>query len=133
MSLLLFSFSSFFLKTDKFSSLSRFFLLFFPKSPSNPTGSNWSEAHLRQIAAVASKHRIPVIADEVYAGMAWSVSDTTTSLKPEGEITQGKFNRGVFTPFASVSGDVPVLVTGAISKRLVNNLSLILKHLELVY
>jgi bifunctional pyridoxal-dependent enzyme with beta-cystathionase and maltose regulon repressor activities len=33
-------------------------------NPSNPCGSNWREAHLRDIAAVMEKHRVLVVSDE---------------------------------------------------------------------
>lgn len=33
-------------------------------NPSNPTGTNWSKAHLKDIAALASRRRIVVLADE---------------------------------------------------------------------
>ena len=38
-------------------------------NPSNPCGSNYSKKHLEEILAVAEKHHIPIIADEVYHGM----------------------------------------------------------------
>ena len=38
-------------------------------NPSNPCGSNYSKKHLEEILAIAEKHRIPIIADEVYHGM----------------------------------------------------------------
>ena len=33
-------------------------------NPSNPCGSNWSEAHLREIAAIAAMHQVVVLSDE---------------------------------------------------------------------
>lgn len=33
-------------------------------NPSNPTGSNWSEAHLREIAALAASRQVVVLTDE---------------------------------------------------------------------
>lgn len=51
----------------------------------------------------------------VYAGLAWNV----TGPRPASADVRipGKFNRGVFTPYASVAGGAPVLVLGAVSKR----------------
>ncbi|GAA5979317.1 hypothetical protein JCM10908_002877 [Rhodotorula pacifica] len=85
-------------------------------NPSNPCGSNWSEAHLRAIAAVMNRHQVLVISDEVYAGLAWAVTGPPPTSLSEPRI-EGKFNRGVFTPYASVCGSAPCLVVGAISKR----------------
>jgi len=35
-------------------------------NPSNPCGSVYSEKHLRAILAVAERHFLPIIADEIY-------------------------------------------------------------------
>ena len=43
-------------------------------SPSNPCGCVYSEAHQRDLLAVAEKHKLPIIADDVYHSMvrgAW--------------------------------------------------------------
>ena len=45
-------------------------------NPSNPCGSVYNRAHLRTVLTVAHKHRLPVIADEIYADF---VSDPTCS------------------------------------------------------
>jgi len=63
---------------------------------------------------MAKRNQLVVISDEVYAGMAWNVTGEQPS---EQTHTQGKFNRGVFTPYASVCGDSPALIVGAVSKR----------------
>ncbi|KAL7344109.1 pyridoxal phosphate-dependent transferase, partial [Rhodotorula toruloides] len=65
------------------------------KNPSSPCGSSWSEAHLRDIAAVMNRHQVVVIADEVYAGLAWNASSTAASSRLIA----------------------PCLVVGAVSKR----------------
>ncbi|ORY90900.1 tyrosine aminotransferase [Leucosporidium creatinivorum] len=83
-------------------------------NPSNPCGSNWSKAHLLDLAAMTKRNQLVVISDEVYAGMAWNV---TGEQPTEQTHAQGKFNRGVFTPYASVCGDSPALIVGAVSKR----------------
>ena len=36
-------------------------------NPSNPCGSVFSKSHLQGILAIAEKHRLPIIADEIYA------------------------------------------------------------------
>ena len=89
-------------------------------NPSNPCGSNWSEAHLREIAQVAARLHLVVVSDEVYAGLAWAVSgspSSTSTAVTQAEIKQGKFNRGCFAPYASICGDSPALIIGALSKR----------------
>ena len=68
-------------------------------NPSNPNGSNWSLSHIRAILAIAERHHLPVIADEVYADMVF-----------EGQ---------EFYPFAAVSERVPVVVVGGIAKQYV--------------
>ncbi len=35
-------------------------------NPSNPCGSNFSEAHLKEIVAFAQRNKLPIIADEIY-------------------------------------------------------------------
>ena len=35
-------------------------------SPSNPCGSVFSVAHLKQILAIAEEYKVPIIADEIY-------------------------------------------------------------------
>ncbi len=41
-------------------------------NPSNPCGTNYSREHLLAILAVAAKHHLPIISDEVYADMVFS-------------------------------------------------------------
>ena len=68
-------------------------------NPSNPCGSVFSREHLKEIVAVASALRIPIVGDEVYADMVF---------------------RGVeFCSVGEVSRDVPVLCLGGISKQFV--------------
>ncbi|GAA6063344.1 hypothetical protein JCM10212_004365 [Sporobolomyces blumeae] len=85
-------------------------------NPANPCGSNWSEKHLLEIAEVMARRQVVVIADEVYAGLAWDVTGPRPAAADAPRV-EGKFNRGVFTPYASICGDSPVLVVGAVSKR----------------
>jgi tyrosine aminotransferase len=65
-------------------------------NPSNPCGANYSAKHLTDIAAIARKHNLPIIADEIYAGIVFD---------------------GVFTAANSVSGDVPVFSMGGLAKE----------------
>lgn len=66
-------------------------------NPSNPCGSVYTKEHLLQILAVAEKHALPVISDEIYAGMV--------------------FDGSVFYPMASLSTNVPILTCGGLAKR----------------
>ena len=66
-------------------------------NPSNPCGSNFSPEHVAAIAAVASRLKIPIIADEIYADMVYSDAP--------------------FTSIAAVDSDVPVLACGGLAKR----------------
>lgn len=60
-------------------------------NPSNPCGSNFSAEHLVAIAAIARKHGLPIIADEIYGRCVF---------------------KGQFYPMHLFSGDVPVISVG---------------------
>lgn len=45
-------------------------------NPSNPCGSVYSKEHLKAILAIAEKHRVPIIADEIYGNIVRSRSPT---------------------------------------------------------
>ncbi|KAI9176084.1 hypothetical protein H9P43_006449 [Blastocladiella emersonii ATCC 22665] len=66
-------------------------------NPSNPCGSVYSKAHLEAILAVAERHFLPVIADEIYADMV--------------------FSGNTFHAMADLSTTVPVLAVGGLAKR----------------
>lgn len=70
-------------------------------NPSNPTGSVYTEHHLRQILGLAQRYQLPVIADEIY-----------------GDLT---FDDTPFTSMAKVMMDmgarVPVIVTSGLAKQ----------------
>lgn len=66
-------------------------------NPSNPCGSVWKEAHLRDIVRLAEKYRLPLISDEIYADFVF-----------EGQ---------KFIPFSSISTTVPVLTCGGLTKK----------------
>ncbi|GAA5924853.1 uncharacterized protein JCM15063_005750 [Sporobolomyces koalae] len=85
-------------------------------NPGNPCGSNYSVAHLEAFAQLMERRKVVVIADEVYAGLAWDVTGPRPA-SADAPRVEGKFNPGVFTSYASVCGDAPVLVVGAVSKR----------------
>ncbi|KAJ3165191.1 hypothetical protein HDU88_004272 [Geranomyces variabilis] len=66
-------------------------------NPSNPCGSVYSRAHLLDILAVAEKHKLPIIADEIYADMAFAGHE--------------------FVPLASLTTTVPILTTSGLAKK----------------
>ena len=66
-------------------------------NPSNPCGSVYSKQHLLDILAVAEKHNLPIIADEIYNGLVF-----------KGQHTY---------PIASLSKNVPVLSCGGLGKK----------------
>ncbi|KAF5286808.1 hypothetical protein FQR65_LT12429 [Abscondita terminalis] len=66
-------------------------------NPSNPCGSVFSENHLRDILEVAYRHKIPIIADEIYERL---VFETTR-----------------FVSISALNSHVPVLICGGIAKR----------------
>lgn len=68
-------------------------------NPSNPCGSVYSREHILEIFCVAERFHLPVIADEVYADMAFSGT--------------------AFHSMGSLSENVPVLSVGGISKQFV--------------
>ena len=64
-------------------------------NPSNPAGSNFSRQHVSDICDLAAKYRLPIIADEIYAGMA--------------------FGGATFTSVACFA-NVPALIIGGVAK-----------------
>jgi len=65
-------------------------------NPSNPCGSVFSKEHLQKILKVASRHCVPILADEIYSDMVF---------------------QGGSPSLASLSSDVPVLSCGGLAKR----------------
>ena len=65
-------------------------------NPSNPCGAVYSSEHLQEIVQCADELKLPIIADEVYAGMTFDKR---------------------FVPVAEVATGVPVFSVGALSKR----------------
>ncbi|MFS7980446.1 putative aminotransferase, class-I, pyridoxal-phosphate-binding, aminotransferase, class I/classII [Helianthus anomalus] len=66
-------------------------------NPGNPCGNVYSYQHLKKIAETAKKHKILVIADEVYGHLA--------------------FGDNPFVPMGVFGSMVPVLTLGSLSKR----------------
>ena len=66
-------------------------------SPSNPCGSVFSIKHLKDILAIAERHKVPIIADEIYENFVFP-----------GE---------TYVPIASLTTTVPVLSCSGLTKR----------------
>ncbi|XP_063529288.1 tyrosine aminotransferase [Cydia strobilella] len=66
-------------------------------NPSNPCGSVYSKEHLTEILDIASRNRVPIIADEIYEHMVFSGNQ--------------------YHALSSLSIDVPVLSCGGLTKR----------------
>ncbi|CAG9566760.1 unnamed protein product [Danaus chrysippus] len=66
-------------------------------NPSNPCGSVYDKEHLIEILDIASRNRVPIIADEIYEHFV--------------------FSGHKFTPISAISEDVPVLTCSGLTKR----------------
>lgn len=66
-------------------------------SPSNPCGNVFSRQHIIDILDVASRHKIPILADEIYAHFV--------------------FPPQKYFSMSSLSEDVPILSCGGLTKR----------------
>lgn len=66
-------------------------------NPSNPCGSVYNKEHLLEILDVASKNKVPILADEIYEHFV--------------------FSGNTFTAISSLSKDVPVLTCSGLTKR----------------
>ncbi len=85
-------------------------------NPSNPCGSNFSREHLEGILAVAEKHKILVIADEIYAHIV------SLHLGRSSRFTDHHRHQtwnAPFVPLASLSSSVPIITLSGLSKRFV--------------
>merc|ERR1711970_1709945 len=66
-------------------------------SPSNPCGSVFSVAHMKQILSIAEQYKVPIIADEICDNFV--------------------FPGQTYVPIASLTTTVPVLSCGGLTKR----------------
>lgn len=67
-------------------------------NPSNPCGSCFDHDHLREIANLARKYQLPIIADEIYGHCVF---------------------KGSFIPMHTVSEDVPIISVGGLAKEFI--------------
>lgn len=65
-------------------------------NPNNPTGASYPRELLERLVAIAAKHRLLILADEIYEGIL--------------------YDGAVLTPLGSLAGDVPCLSFGGLSK-----------------
>jgi tyrosine aminotransferase len=68
-------------------------------NPSNPCGSVFDESHLRDILAIADRHCVPIIADEIYEHFVFESANKA------------------YVPMASLTTTVPILSCGGLTKR----------------
>ncbi|KAG5464066.1 hypothetical protein LSCM1_00246 [Leishmania martiniquensis] len=72
-------------------------------NPSNPCGSNFSRAHVEALVKLADELRIPVVADEIYAGMTYNISNPSADAP--------------FTSVADIESNATRFVVSGASKR----------------
>jgi len=65
-------------------------------NPNNPCGAVYSKQHLRAILRLAERHKVPIIADEIYGNMVYGGAQ--------------------FHPLASLGARVPIITCDGISK-----------------
>ena len=65
-------------------------------NPNNPTGAVYPRALLEQLVAIARKHHLLLLADEIYDGIT--------------------YDGATFAPLAAIAGDVPCVSLGGLSK-----------------
>ncbi len=65
-------------------------------NPNNPTGANYPRVLLERIVAIAAKHHLLLMCDEIYDGIL--------------------YDDHVFQPIAPIAGDLPCLSFGGLSK-----------------
>jgi len=70
-------------------------------NPNNPTGAAYPRALLERIVAIAAKHHLLLMVDEIYDGILY---DDAPDVK------------GVFQPLAPLAGELPCLSFGGLSK-----------------
>ncbi|MBS0193828.1 MAG: aminotransferase class I/II-fold pyridoxal phosphate-dependent enzyme [Proteobacteria bacterium] len=65
-------------------------------NPNNPTGASYPRELLERLVAIAEKHQLLLLADEIYEGIV--------------------YDEATFTPLGSLAGQVPCLSFGGLSK-----------------
>ncbi len=78
-------------------------------NPSNPCGAVYNKDHLEKILRIAERHKVPIIADEIYGGMTFY-----TNFQPS---TPWPAKLATFHPLAELEPKIPILTCDGISKR----------------
>lgn len=84
-------------------------------NPSNPCGSVFDEKHIRSLLCIAEKHRIPIIADEIYEDVVFNAKELLKGDKFRH--LQSCNDDPQFIPIAALSSRVPILSTGGTTKK----------------
>jgi aspartate/methionine/tyrosine aminotransferase len=66
-------------------------------NPSNPTGAVFKQDHMERLVELCELYKIPIIADEIYAGMT--------------------FNDSPFVSFCQIAKRIPIIHVGGLAKR----------------
>lgn len=70
-------------------------------NPSNPTGAVMTEWHLQQVVRICARHRIVIIADEVYGDMVFGDNDEKIAFHPLAKVAK---SLGSLVPVITASG-----------------------------
>nr|AGU68016.1 tyrosine transaminase [Strigomonas galati] len=77
-------------------------------NPSNPCGSNFSRSHVEDIIKLCEELDLPIISDEIYAGITFTV--------PLEEGSEAPTASPPFTSVADIASDLPRFITAGLSK-----------------
>lgn len=89
-------------------------------NPSNPCGSNFTRQNVQDLVSVAEQFQLPIISDEIYAGMCFHIDPKMASGPPPE-----------FVSVSAVSDSVPCLVIGGCAKNFVvpgHRMGWVLRH-----
>ncbi|CAD2214551.1 Aminotransferase class I and II, putative [Angomonas deanei] len=73
-------------------------------NPSNPCGSNWSRSHVEAVVKLCEANGIPLVSDEIYAGMTFDIHSPSPGASP-------------FTSVADIASTATRFIVSGASKR----------------